>query len=117
MSAVRLLGTITGVTESVLQLANRKGDPKDVALEVAKGAVVVAAEGPAKEALTASIAHLEGRGTLREALKAHLPNLPERELAVALSLIDGLTEAVADDGQLDAGEIMALVGNAIREYA
>jgi len=115
---IKILGTLTGVAGEVLQLAGRGGNPKDVALEAAKGAVVVAAPaGPARDAVLASVGHLSGQGSLREALAAHLPHLPAKPLAAALGLIEGLTEAVSDDGKIDAGEIMALVAAAVQEVA
>lgn len=115
---IRVLGTLTGVAGEVLQLAGRGGNPKDVALEAAKGAVVVTAPaGPARDAVLASVGHLSGQGSLRDALAAHLPHLPAKPLAAALALIEGLTEAVGNDGRLDAGEIMGLVTAALQEVA
>lgn len=118
MADIKILGTLTGLAGDVLELAGRSGNPKNVALDAAKGAVVVAAPaGPARDAVLASVRHLEGVGSLRDALAAHLPHLPARPLAAALALIEGLTEAVADDGKIDSGEIMALVAAAVQELS
>lgn len=113
---IQILGQVAGVADQALQLAGKSGNVKEVAIEAAQGALVIAApEGPAKEAVLATVRHLEGKGPLRDALAAHLPHLPAAPLAAALALIEGLTEAVADDGKLDAGEIMGLVSAAIQE--
>lgn len=118
MADIKILGTLTGLAGDVLELAGRSGDPKDVAFDAAKGALVVAAPaGPARDAVMASVRHLEGVGSLRDALAAHLPHLPARPLAAALALIEGLTEAVGDDGKIDSGEIMALVAEAVKEIS
>lgn len=118
MDVVKILGTVAGVGEQILTLTNKSGASKTVTAEAAAGALLVAApDGPAREALLASVRHLEGHGPLRDALAAHLPHLPAQHLAVALALVDGLTAAYENDGQLDAGEIMGLVSAALREVA
>ncbi len=115
---IQILGQVAGVADHALQLAGKSGNVKEVAAATAQGALVIAApDGPARDALLASVRHLEGHGPLRDALAAHLPHLPAQHLAVALALVDGLTAAYENDGALDAGEIMGLVSAALREVA
>lgn len=118
MRAVQLLGQIQGVANGALAVLGANGLPREVEIAADAGQAVLAvatADPAAAERVAAVVGHLEGRGSLRDALAAHCPHLPAGHLAAALAFVDGLTEAVADDGQIDAGEIMAIVAAVVKE--
>lgn len=118
-TTIQLLGQVQGAAKGALSILGANG-PRELQLATNAGQAVLAvaaADGPAAERVVAAVSHLEGNGSLRAALAAHLPHLPGAPLAAALALVEGLTAAVADDGKLSPGEIMALVAAAIQEVA
>jgi len=118
MNLISILGTVAGAAENVLQVANKHGSVKDVATQVAAGALVVATKSPeAQQQVLDAVKHLEGTGALKNALAAHLPHLPANYLAAILGLVEGLTAAYENDGKLDAGEIMGIVAAAVQELS
>ncbi len=111
---IKLLGQIQGATDGALRILGPVGQVVDVL--ASQEHLVVQADTPDQvERVHAVVQHLAGRGSLREALAAHCPALPAKALAIALVLLDGLTDAVSDDGQIDAAEITQIVLSAAKE--
>ena len=125
---IKLLGQIQGATDGALRILGPVGQVVDVLASqehlvvqadhvlASQEHLVVQADTPDQvERVHAVVQHLAGRGSLREALAAHCPALPAKALAIALVLLDGLTDAVSDDGQIDAAEITQIVLSAAKE--
>lgn len=118
MKAINLLGTLAGVADNVVQLANKAGNIKEVALDAVAGAVVVQAQTPeAKDRILASVKHLEGTGTLGDALAAHISHLPKKHVAAVLVFAEKLTAAFENDGKADPMEVADMVMSTLKELA
>lgn len=113
---IKILGKIQGATDGALSILGPVGQVVDVL--AGQEHLVVQADTPDQvERVQAVVQHLAGRGSLREALAAHCPALPAKALAIALVLLDGLTEAISDDGKIDFSEITQIVLAAVKEVA
>jgi hypothetical protein len=118
MRAIQLLGTVAGAANNVLQVVGNRGLPAEVELAADAAQTVLAvaaADQPAADRVAAVVRHLEGRGSLREALAAHCPHLPSQGLALALAVADWATEAVGKDGRIDAADLPGLLPRLMSE--
>lgn len=117
MRAIQLLGTVAGAANNVLQVVGNRGPAEvELAADAAQTVLAVAAaDQPAADRIAAVVRHLEGRGSLREALAAHCPHLPAHGLALALAVADWATEAVGKDGKIDAADLPGLIPRLMSE--
>lgn len=118
MRAVQLLGQIQGVANGALAVLGANGLPREVEIAADAGQAVLAvatADPAAAERVAAVVGHLEGRGSLRDALAAHCPHLPAQGLALALAVADWATEAVGKDGKIDAADLPGLLPRLLAE--
>lgn len=115
---IQFLGNVTQAADNILQIVGNRGIPNEVhvGIDTAQTVIAVAAaDQDAADRLGAVVAHMEGQGSLGKALKALVPALPARELAVLLAITDEITTSVGNDGRIDAAEWMAIVSRAVRE--
>lgn len=114
--AIKLIGQAAGVVNGALAIFKPNGKTAEITVSPESGHLVVAT-GSNEDAdrVAAVVGGLVPDGDRRAALQALYPHLPTGHLAAALAFVDGLTEAVTDDGQIDAGEIMAIVASVLKE--
>lgn len=115
MNAIKILGTVAGVGEQILTLTGQSGASKTVTAEAAAGALLVAASPEDAQRVSAVVGGLAPSGDRQAALAALYPHLPAKALGAILGLADGMTEALSDDGTLDAQEAFSIGIRALQE--
>lgn len=108
----KFLGIIEGAAEGALRISTGVGESQLAISDQALLAVRAAAED--RERVAAVVNGLSG-GDRKAALAALYPNLPAKALNLILSLADSVTEALADDGQLDQAELMQIALRLVQE--
>jgi hypothetical protein len=116
-NTIKLLGPLLAAGEELITVEGKHGGSKAIPVAEAVGAMVVAAEGPDRERVLASVAHLAGQGSAQAALAAHWPALPAKAIAMALTIVNWATESVGDDGKISAQEYLALLPLLAQEAA